>query len=146
LRNGLLLFFVSYIAGNLWLLFSILEKRFPQIFPMSDEPVYTFFDSDQSYTFQGLGKQKRNNFYDANEFELKSGIDSVWAVMYFALTTLSTIGFGDYKPISDEERILMVFCFILGVAIFSISLGNFSESAAKYAEIEKDFEDSDHLS
>ena len=113
---------------------------------MSDEPVYTFFDSDQSYTFQGLGKQKRNNFYDANEFELKSGIDSVWAVMYFALTTLSTIGFGDYKPISDEERILMVFCFILGVAIFSISLGNFSESAAKYAEIEKDFEDSDHLS
>jgi len=73
-------------------------------------------------------------------------MDSVWAVMYFALTTLSTIGFGDFKPISDEERILMIFCFIIGVAIFSISLGNFSESASKFSEISKDFEDSENLS
>jgi len=53
---------------------------------------------------------------------------SQWAVMYFSLTTLSTIGFGDFHPISDSEKLLMVVCFIGGVGVFTIMLGNFSDS------------------
>jgi len=51
--------------------------------------------------------------------------------MYFALTTLTTIGFGDYHPISDSEKIVMVFCFIGGVGVFTIMLGNFTDSISR---------------
>ena len=64
---------ISYITGNLWLLYSIIEKRYPDfdLFANSDEMIFEHYDGDQSYTFNGLGTQVRNNFYDANSFELK---------------------------------------------------------------------------
>ena len=42
---------------------------------------------------------------------------------YFALTTLSTIGFGDYYPVANYERLAGAFMMIFGVAIFSIFMG-----------------------
>jgi len=59
--------------------------------------------------------------------------------MYFALTTLTTIGFGDYYPISNSEKLFMVFNFIAGVGVFTIMLGNFSDSLIKIIDINKDF-------
>jgi hypothetical protein len=49
------------------------------------------------------------------------------AFMYFAFTTLSTVGFGDFAPRSDFERVVGSFILLLGVAIFSYILGNFQE-------------------
>jgi len=45
---------------------------------------------------------------------------------YFAFTTLSTVGFGDLAPRSDVERIACAFILMMGVAIFSVFLGNFT--------------------
>ena len=39
--------------------------------------------------------------------------------MYFTLTTLSTVGYGDYTAISGAEMIFSVFMQLLGVFIFS---------------------------
>ena len=64
---------------------------------------------------------------------------------YFALTTLSTIGFGDYHPISSSERILMVFIFLIGVSIFSYLLGVFIEILQSYSVLMNDVDDEDHL-
>ena len=61
------------------------------------------------------------------------------------MTTLSTIGFGDFMPVSNAEKILMIFCFILGIAVFTIMLGNFSDSLLRIIEISKDYEDTDTL-
>ena len=46
---------------------------------------------------------------------------------YYALTTLSTVGYGDYFPISSLERIIAVIIMLGGVAFFSYIIGNFIE-------------------
>jgi hypothetical protein len=38
-------------------------------------------------------------------------------MLYFTVSTLSTVGFGDYCPRADEERIIHVVIFISGVSI-----------------------------
>ena len=47
--------------------------------------------------------------------------------MYFAFTSLSTVGFGDYNPKSDIERVLCSFVLMFGVSIFSYIMGIFIE-------------------
>ena len=68
---------------------------------------------------------------DEDAFRSKHGIDAmspssvVIVMMYWAFTTLSTVGFGDYYPISDSERGIMCFGFLAGVAIFTFVNGAF---------------------
>lgn len=45
--------------------------------------------------------------------------------MYFALTTLSTVGYGDFKPISVIEKIFGSIIQIIGVTFFSILMNQF---------------------
>lgn len=40
--------------------------------------------------------------------------------MYFMLTTLSTVGYGDYFPSSIMEKIVGIVIQIVGVSIFSV--------------------------
>ena len=46
---------------------------------------------------------------------------------YWAFTTLSTVGFGDIHPISNEERVFCSFIFLFGVLIFSYIMNVFME-------------------
>ena len=57
----------------------------------------------------------------------ESGFDRLIKVWYFALTTLSTIGFGDMSPVSIQERFIGGFILIIGVAVFSFIMGEFIE-------------------
>jgi len=45
--------------------------------------------------------------------------------MYYALTTLATVGYGDYHPCSIAEKIVGSIIQILGVTFFSILMNNF---------------------
>ena len=45
----------------------------------------------------------------------------------FALTTLSTVGYGDYVPISNFERVVAAIIMLCGVAFFSYIMSNFIE-------------------
>lgn len=47
--------------------------------------------------------------------------------IYYSFTTLSTIGFGDYHPKSNIERIFIAMVMFFGVMIFSSIMGNFIE-------------------
>jgi len=47
--------------------------------------------------------------------------------LYFALTTLSTVGYGDITPISRNEQLTAVIVMLCGVAFFSYIMGNFIE-------------------
>ncbi len=47
------------------------------------------------------------------------------ACMYFALTTLATVGYGDFYPKSMAEKIVGSIIQILGVTFFSILMNNF---------------------
>jgi len=46
-------------------------------------------------------------------------MEALLIVWYFALTTLSTIGFGDFSPQTPEERLVGAIIMMFGVATFS---------------------------
>lgn len=50
---------------------------------------------------------------------------------------MSTVGFGDYNPRSDLERILVTFVLLVGVSVFSYFMGNFIDMIDAIGEIEK---------
>jgi hypothetical protein len=53
---------------------------------------------------------------------------------YYALTTLSTVGYGDFLPQNHAEKLLMSFVLLIGVTIFSLIMN-------KLMDVMKDFKD-----
>jgi len=53
---------------------------------------------------------------------------------YYALTTLSTVGYGDFLPQNYAEKLLMSFILLIGVTIFSLIMN-------KLMDVMKDFKD-----
>lgn len=64
-----------------------------------------------------------------------SGWDKLIKVWYFAITTLSTIGFGDFTPVSSIERILASIILMFGVTVFSFIMGQFIEILMNYKSL-----------
>lgn len=64
--------------------------------------------------------------------------------MYFAMTSLSTIGLGDMYPVNDQERLLGSLMFISGVAAFSMVMGQLSYMVANIDTLNGD-QDDDNL-
>jgi hypothetical protein len=46
--------------------------------------------------------------------------------MYFSMTTISTVGYGDIKPVTDEERCLAIFSMIVGGSFYGYVVANMS--------------------
>jgi hypothetical protein len=62
---------------------------------------------------------------EGSEEEGMSEFDSMVIFLYFSFTSLTTVGFGDFHPRSDFERIYIAFGLLFGVAIFSYIMGEF---------------------
>ena len=60
---------------------------------------------------------------------------------YFAFTTLSTVGFGDYVPRSDDERVVGSIIMLFGVMIFSTIMGGFIDLITEFKHYNKDLND-----
>lgn len=65
--------------------------------------------------------------------------------VYFAFTTLSTVGFGDYYPFSEMEMLMGSFMLLFGVAIFSLFMGVFMEMIDKFKEVNAELDNGDGL-
>jgi len=63
--------------------------------------------------------------------------DKLIKVWYYAITTLSTIGFGDFSPVSIQEKFIACFILLFGVAIFSFIMGQFIEILINYKSLWK---------
>ena len=70
---------------------------------------------------------------------------SALAATYWAFTTLTTIGLGDYHPRSDYERLLCAVIFLVGVSIQSIIMGNFMDILIQINLMTEDLDDGDNL-
>lgn len=57
-------------------------------------------------------------------------------------TTLSTVGFGDYNPKSEPERVIMTFILLCGVACFSWIMGQFLGILVQLKQVTAENEDS----
>ena len=42
---------------------------------------------------------------------------------YFSMTTLSTVGYGDFTPKTEVEKIIGIIIMIVGIAFFSFIMG-----------------------
>lgn len=49
-------------------------------------------------------------------------------VLYFTLTTLTTVGYGDYSATNAYEAIFICFILVAGVAFFSVLIGSASDA------------------
>ena len=67
------------------------------------------------------------------------------AAVYYSFTTLSTVGFGDYNPKSDAERLMIAFILPFGISIFSFMMGNFLEIVERSRQINAVIGDADKL-
>lgn len=68
-----------------------------------------------------------NSYFELTEGRGRPDYDyeSVIKMTYFAVTTLTTVGFGDFHPRSDFERVIITIEMLFGVAIFAFFLGEF---------------------
>jgi hypothetical protein len=66
--------------------------------------------------------------------------------LYYSFTTLSTIGFGDFHPKDNVERIFCAIIMVGGVMVFSYIMGNFVDMIKSYEIMNGDIDDGDNLS
>lgn len=59
--------------------------------------------------------------------DIDSPYDRLIICCYFILTTLSTVGYGDFTPISNNEKLLCIILMICGVAFFSYIMSHFTD-------------------
>lgn len=84
-------------------------------------------------------------------FEMCYGMDTqyigrdILILLYYAFTTLSTVGFGDFNPKSNSERIYTAFFMLFGVMIFSYIMGNFITIMDEFTNVTADINDGDNL-
>mmetsp|Transcript_31133 Transcript_31133/g.47593 ORF Transcript_31133/g.47593 Transcript_31133/m.47593 type:complete len:104 (+) Transcript_31133:1148-1459(+) len=68
--------------------------------------------------------QEQTYFIDSFSMNDLSDTDKVVTLTYFAFTSLSTVGLGDYYPNSNKERFVGAFVLLFGVAITSFIMEN----------------------
>jgi hypothetical protein len=56
-------------------------------------------------------------------------------MLYFAFTTLSSVGFGDIRPYNTVERYFMIVIFLFTLTVFSAILGSMQNLFAQNEEI-----------
>lgn len=64
---------------------------------------------------------------------------------YFAFTSLTTVGFGDFHPKSNPERMFTALGLLLGVLMFSFISGELMAILVQMTEINNSINDGDKL-
>ena len=125
--------FSSFFLGIFWLVLCEYQEI------VFDEQDYSQLSDGHQYTRRFLIEFDLIN-HDVTVFR------RIIAVTYFAFTSLSTVGFGDFHPRSDAERLFCAFILLFGVAIFSLIMGSFTEILDDFQNFNKDIDDGDELS
>lgn len=72
------------------------------------------------------------SFISKYNLQNKTALEKVIISCYFTLTTLTTVGYGDFVPTNNAERIFAIFIMLLGVAMFSYVMGSFTDLISSY--------------
>ena len=117
---------ISYFVGILWLIICQLNIEY-----------FKAIDGYDSHTF----------FIDEYDLNNQGEDHVIISLVYYSFTSLSTVGFGDFHPKSDPERLFCAFFMLLmGVAVFTIVMGNFAEILEKFTMLNADLDDDEKLS
>lgn len=52
---------------------------------------------------------------------------STWSGLYWAATTMTTVGYGDVQPTTPETRVVAVFVMVVGIGFGSLLIGSIAE-------------------
>ena len=63
---------------------------------------------------------------------------SVFHSLWWAVTTLTTVGYGDVYPITTGGRVFTFFVLMVGLGIIAVPTGIVSSALSKAREVEKD--------
>lgn len=72
------------------------------------------------------------DFYSKYNFGEKNVLDSSIISYYFLLSTLATVGYGDYVPQTSRERLIAMIIMVTGIAFFSYVINNFNNIMKNY--------------
>jgi hypothetical protein len=72
---------------------------------------------------------KKGEFTDLSAFELYV------TSFYFAMTTITTVGYGDIRGNSTTERVICIFLHLIGVLSYSFASGSLTSIIANYDQI-----------
>lgn len=133
LRLAIIILNVAYLTGVFWLFLAELINDFILDIDVTSFHAY-ISDEENPETFIG--------YYSLDD---QSQAYNLIACMYFAFTSLSTVGFGDFNPRGNIERLTCAFILLFGVAIFSYIMGNFIEILDQFQKFNEDLDDGDNL-
>ena len=102
-----------------------------------------FFMSEEGNSEEAKAEGK--TFILANNLNETSDSTKLVVTCYFALTTLSTVGYGDYYPISTLEMLMTVTIQLCGVAFFSYIMDTFMKTMEKFKKKVTDIDKTDQL-
>ena len=131
LKLVIVIFNVSYFTGIFWIIYCDLIERFMH----RDE-----FEMEQTHDEEIVP-----NFIHNYEIYEKTKWKQFIIAMYYSFTSLSTVGFGDFHPQDNSERIFCIFILLFGVAIFSVIMQKFIEMIDNYKVINADLDEGDEL-
>ena len=123
---------VSYFTGILWIIFC----------EITEDLWYTRTE----HGIQDHDSGETETFVDAYSLNSVSKYHKTIISLYYSFTSLSTVGFGDFHPKSNLERIFCSIMLVAGVMIFSYIMGNFIAMIEGYKEMKSDIEHDDSLS
>lgn len=131
IRILVIMAYISFLFGLLWYIFCDFNyiHQMKTLDPEKEDPA----DQENFLHFFGI-------------LERPDTLDQMWALTYFAFTTLSTVGFGDYHPRSSEERIVGAILMLFGVMINSIVVESLAKMITQVRTIEDDHEEYGQLS
>ena len=94
--------------------------------------IITYFQGCFWFLISNEIDRSDHNFVKNFELDQATNARKLIVSCYFTLTTLSTVGYGDFYPQSTLERIVGIIVLLLGVAFFSYTMGTFIEIITNY--------------
>ena len=98
------IFLLSYYIGIFWIIMCESYEDFVEETQYKNHPNLSELD---------------DNFLTYYNLHMKNATELVIISTYFSLTSLTTVGLGDYRPVNNIERIICVMIILFGVSIFS---------------------------
>ncbi|OMJ88699.1 hypothetical protein SteCoe_9322 [Stentor coeruleus] len=111
----IIIIFIVYFLGCFWYWFQNVVSNYKYSLAKDGDNENTF----ERYFIDGKGLESK-------DIALRSS--------YFMLTTIATIGYGDYLPKNVYEMAFILVIMLFGVTLFAVIMGNFNSAIAYYTE------------
>ena len=146
-----LMIFVTHMAGCLWMVPVMYGDCPPSSEVFNNPIIHSTHPSvncgslTSNFVEQASDKGLCTNWLKDYSPELvRSG--APWSskylvAIYFAVVTLSTVGYGDVTPTNDSERIFAASLALLGAVIFAYCIGSISTLANQENETEAEIDE-----